>query len=183
VELLWLTPARGQPGNEDLDVLASVLGDGIASKLQEALLVQTEQAQSVAVQQQTLQNVSVFTIRAVVRPGTSPDDVLNTIQAQLDYLHDVPVSPEEVARAVNRIESELVFSLQMGFVRADVLQDHNHFDGDPGAFATRFAKYRAVTADSVMAALAKWLPKDRRAVLVATPAAGPAGAPGQESTP
>ena len=185
VEVLWLTPARGQPDQRELDVLARVLGDGIASKLQDALLVQSELAQEVSVSQMAMANVSAFTIRVVVRPGVAPDDVLNTIQAQLDYLGDVPVSPEEVARALNRIETERTFALQMGFVRADVLQDGNHFDGDPGAFVAELAKYRTITADAVMAAMKKHLSKEHRAILVAVPAAAgasPSAAPADAAT-
>jgi zinc protease len=171
VEVLWLTPGRGQPDHRELEVLARILGDGIASKLQDALLVQSELAQEVTVTQTAMANVSAFTIRAVVRPGVTPADVLDTIQAQLDYLGDVPVSPEEVTRALNRIETERTFALQMGFVRADVLQDGNHFDGDPGAFVVEFAKYRAITPDAVMAAMKTHLSREHRTILVATPAA------------
>ncbi len=171
VELLWLTPGLGKPGDKELDVLAAVLGDGIASKLQEALLVQTEQAQEVSVSQNSMANVSAFIIRVVVRPGIVPDDVVNTIQSQLDYLNDVPVQPEEVARAVAQIETHQVFGLEMGFVRADVLQHHNQFDGDPGALQKELEAYRAITADGVMAALKTHLPKERRAILIARPKA------------
>ena len=174
VELLWLTPALNQPGDKELDVLAAVLGDGIASKLQEALLVQTEQAQEVRVYQQSMANVSAFVIRVVVRPGIAPEDVLATIHSQLLYLRDVPIQPEEVARAVTQIETRQVFGLEMGFVRADVLQHHNQFDGDPGAYKKELEAYRAVTADGVMAALQTYLTKDRRAVLIARPKGTPA---------
>jgi predicted Zn-dependent peptidase len=177
VELLWLTPARGQPDQRELEVLARVLGDGIASKLQDALLVQSELAQDVSVSQMAMANVSAFVVRVVVRPGVSPDDVLNTIQAQLDYLNDVPVAPEEVTRALNRIETERTFALQMGFVRADVLQDGNHFAGDPGAFVTELAQYRAINADAVMAAMKKHLTKEHRAVLVAVPSGASSSTP------
>jgi predicted Zn-dependent peptidase len=181
VELLWLTPGRGLPDQRELDVLARVLGDGIASKLQDALMVQSELAQEVSVSQMSMANVSAFTIRVVVRPGMAPDDVLNTIQAQLDYLGDVPVAPEEVTRVVNRIETERTFALQMGFVRADVLQEGNFFDGDPGAFGAELAKYRAITADGVMAAMKKHLTKEHRALLVAVP--GAAAAPAEGAAP
>ncbi|MDP2343274.1 MAG: pitrilysin family protein [Deltaproteobacteria bacterium] len=173
VEMLWLTPAMNKPGDKELTVLAAVLGDGIASKLQEALLVHTEQAQEVSVEQLSMANVSAFIIRVVVRPGFAPEDVVNTIQSQLDYLNDVPVQPEEVARAVNQIETRQVFGLEMGFVRADVLQHHNQFDGDPGAYKKELEAYRAVTADGVMAALKTHLPKDRRAILIASPVGTP----------
>ena len=171
VEIVWLVPGRGQADELELEVLAHVLGDGISSKLQEALLVQNEMAQSVSVELEKMSNVSAFRIGAVVRPGVDPEEVLNTIQSQLDYLQEIPIQPDEVARARKRIETEEVFSLETGFVRAEVLQDHNHYDRDPGAFTTRLRKLRAVSDTSVMAALGKHLVKERRAILVAAPTA------------
>jgi zinc protease len=177
VELLWLVPGRGQPGELDLEVLAYILGDGISSKLQEALLVQNELAQSVDVGLETAANFSAFRIAAVVRPGVDPEEVLNTIQAQLDYLKEIPVQPDEVKRAQRRIETEAVFALETGSVRAEVLQSHNHYDGDPAAFTKRLLQLRGVTDTSVMAALARYLPREHRAVLVAKPkAAAPSAA-------
>jgi predicted Zn-dependent peptidase len=170
VEMLWLVPGRGQPGELDLEVLAHVLGDGIASKLQDALLVQTEQAESVSVEMESLANFGAFHIGVVVRPGVAAVDVLETIQSQLDYLQEIPVQPEEVARTKKLLETEFVFSLESGSGRANVLQEHNHYEGDPGAWRQRMAALRAVTDESVMAAMKTWLPKDHRGVLIATPA-------------
>jgi predicted Zn-dependent peptidase len=187
VEMLWIVPGRGQPGELDLEVLAHVLGDGIASKLQDALLVQTEQAESVEVDMESLGNFSAFHIGVVVRPGVAPADVLETIQAQLDYLQEIPVQPDEVARAKKGIETAQVFSLELGPGRADLLQESNHYDGDPGAWTKRLAALQAVTDTSVMAALKAWLPKDRRGVLIATPkvaaAADKAASPTEKTAP
>jgi zinc protease len=174
VQISWLTPASQQPGDLELKVLARVLGDGIASKLQEALIVQSEQASAVAVLQGSLANVSVFTIAVTLRPNVAPEDVLNTVQAQLDYLGDVPVSPEEVTRAVRQIETETLLALELGFLRADILQEGNHFARDPLAYVKDLERLRAMTADSVMAAFKAHLPKDKRAVLIARPAGTPA---------
>lgn len=169
VEIMWLVPGRGQPGELDLAVLAHVLGDGISSKLQEALLVQTEQAESVTVSMDALGNVGVFSIAAVVRPGVTPADVVETIVAQLNFLQEIPVQPDEVARARKKLENELLFALEVGPSRAAVFQESNHYEGDPGAYTKRLAALQAVTDASVMAALNQWLPRDRRAVLIATP--------------
>ena len=170
VEMLWLVPGRGQPGELDLEVLAHVLGDGIASKLQDALLVQTEQAESVSVEMESLANFGAFHIGVVVRPGVAAVDVLETIQSQLDYLQEIPVQPEEVARTKKLLQTEFLFSLELGSGRANVLQEHNHYEGDPGSWRQRMTALRAVTDESVMAAMKTWLPKDHRGVLIATPA-------------
>lgn len=169
VELMWLVPGRGQPGEIDLEVLALVLGDGISAKLQEALLIQTEQAESVEVSMQGFGSVGVFTIGAVVRPGVAPPDVIETIGGQLSFLQELPVEPAEVERAKKKIENEILFELEVGPSRAGVFQEHNHYEGDPGAYLKRLEALRAVTDTSVMAALKAWLPRDRRGVLVAKP--------------
>jgi predicted Zn-dependent peptidase len=169
IEIMWLVPGRSQPGELDLAVLAKVLGDGIGSKLQEALLIQTEQAESVEVSMDAWGNVGVFSVGAVVRPGVNPADVLETIVAQLNFLQEIPIQPDEVARARKKLENELLFALAVGPTRAHVLQESNHYDGDPGAWAKRLAALQTVTDTSVMAALSQWLPRDRRAILIATP--------------
>ncbi len=183
VELMWLVPGRGQPGELDLQVLAGVLGDGISSKLQEALMVHSELAESIDVDMESMGNVGVFHIGAVVRPGINPSDVQETIVSTLGFLQELPIQPEEVARAKKKIENRLVFGLELGPVRADVLQESNHYEGDPGAYARRLASLQAVTDTSVMAALQNWLPRERRGVLVAIPKAKTDGADAAAAAP
>jgi predicted Zn-dependent peptidase len=189
VELMWLVPGRGQPGEFDLMVLASVLGDGVSSKLQEALMVQSELAESIDVSMDAMGNVGVFRIGAVVRPGINPSDLQETIVSTLGFLQELPIQPDEVARAKKKIENRMVFSLELGPNRADTLQESNHYEGDPGGYARRLASLQAVTDTSVMAALQNWLPRERRGVLLAVPkapgapdAAGADGAPA-DATP
>jgi zinc protease len=173
VEVMWLAPGRGGPDEQELRMLARILGDGVASKMQDALLVQNELAQEVSVTFEAGETFSTFRIRAVVRPGVAPEDVLNTIQSQLDYLGDVPVTPEEVGRARSRLATEFVFALQDDMSRAELLQEGNHYDGHPAAFIPALQKLHALTADDVMRAFRAHLAKDRRAVLVAVPAPRP----------
>jgi zinc protease len=174
VELLWLVPGRGQQGELELQVLARTLGDGLGSKLQEALLVQTQQAEVVTVTMDASSGVGVFSIGVAVRPDVKPTDVVEAVMAQLNFLQEIPIGPEEVARAKKRIENEVLFSLQDGSTRAALFQASHHVDGNPTASAQRVAALQAITDDAVMAALARWLTKDGRAVLVASPHTGAA---------
>jgi zinc protease len=184
VELVWLTPPMMKPGNIDLDVLANVLGDGIGSRLQSALMVQAQQATHVGVSQQSYGEVSLFSIDVNLKNGVAAQDVLNTLQAQLDFLVDAPVTPAEVERAKSKLETALVFEQEVGFARAASLQHWNHYASDPAHLSKLLAELRAVTPDSVMAAYKQHLPKDKRAQLIATPkAAAPAAAPAAAAAP
>jgi predicted Zn-dependent peptidase len=172
VEIVWLVPGRGQPGELELQILARTLGDGLGSKLQEALLVQTQQAESVTVAMNASAGVGVFSIGVVVRPEVKPTDVVEALIAQLNFLQELPIGPEEVARAKKRIANELLGALSDGPTRAAVLQDTYHVDGSPTGYVQRLAALDAIDDVAVMAALSRWLTKDGRAVVVAMPRTG-----------
>jgi zinc protease len=183
VELVWLTPAIMKPGNVELDLLASVLGDGLGSRLQNALVVQSQQATEVGVYQQNYAELSVFTIAVNVKPGVLAKDVLAALQAQLDFLVDAPITTEELERAKSKIETSLLFSQEIGVARSVNLQYWNHYAGDPNYLAKLLPQLRAATPASVMAAFSAHLPKDKRGVLLALKGSGaPAPAPAPAAT-
>jgi zinc protease len=169
LELAWITPPHRAPGDMELDVLADILGTGLSSRLQSALVVETQQVTSVVVRQESSRSASVFRIAATVKPGLAPLEVKKSIQAQLDYLLDAPPSIEEVTRAKNRLETAMTLRLANSFDRADIFQAGNDHDGDPLLVTKDIAKLRAITPEQVLAAFKAHLPSDRRAVLIATP--------------
>lgn len=178
VTVAFFCPPAFQNGSADIEVLAHLLGDGNASRLHQALVVDGKLAQSVRADVVATGNVSVLELEAVVRSGVNPDDVLNAIQAQLDLLQDLPPSAEELARAVATFEARRLSSLQSPLGRAELLQAYQLFAGDAGFLPKDLARYRAVTPDSTLAAVNGFLTKERRAVAVVRPAgAAPKEAP------
>ncbi|OGQ24753.1 MAG: hypothetical protein A2138_20320, partial [Deltaproteobacteria bacterium RBG_16_71_12] len=184
VTVAFFAPPAFQNGSADIEVLAHLLGDGNASRLHQALVVDGKLAQSVRAGVVATANVSVVELEVKVRPGVNPDDVLNAIQAQLALLQDLPPSTEELARAVAAFEARRLSSLQRPLGRAELLQTYRLFAGDAGFLPKDLARYRAVTPDSVLAAVNGFLTKERRAVAVVRPAGAapkePAPAPASE---
>jgi zinc protease len=168
VELMWLVPGRGQPGELELQVLARALGAGLGSTLQEALLVQTEQAESVVVSMDAFAGLGVFSIAVVVRPEATPTAIVETVIAQLNFLQEIPIGPEQVARAKKGLEREALVALDEGATRAAVIQDAHQFDGGPTGSARRLDDIAAVTDASVADALSRLITSGR-AVMVALP--------------
>lgn len=189
VVVQFFTPALFQPQNAEMDVVAYLLGEGNASRLHQALVVDAPLAQEVTALQQSFGNVSVLTLSAIVKPGVNPEDVLNGIQAQLDFMKDIPPPADEITRAVNTVEAESVFSLQAPLARAEQVQRYNHYTGDPAYLAKDLARFRAVTPETLQAAVTTLLGKEKRAVLVAKPKSAtppveqPPGAPPTDVPP
>jgi predicted Zn-dependent peptidase len=168
----YLTPSFFQEGDAEMDVLAGLLTSGKSSRLVRALQYEEQLVQSVSAYQQSMANVSVFTIEAVVKDGVDPETVLSGIQAQLEFLTDLPPEPKEIERVVNKLETGRLFGLQKigGFSgKVEQLQSYNHFVGDPDYLAEDLARYRAVTPEKLTAAVQKYLVPQKRAVLIAWP--------------
>lgn len=181
VAVTFFTPPALQNGSADIEVLAYLLGDGNASRLHQALVVDGKLATSVRASLLGAANVSVLTLEVTVRRGVNPDDVLNAVQAQLDLLQDLPPSTEELARAVATFEARRLTSLRQLVGRAELLQTYQLFAGDAGFLQKDLARYHAVTPESTLAAVNGFLTRERRAVLVVRPAGAPPATP--TSTP
>jgi zinc protease len=53
--------------------------------------------------------------------------------------------------------------------RAEALQWHNHFLGDPGAIRTEMDRYMAVTRDDIRRVAERYLVPSNRAVIITQP--------------
>jgi zinc protease len=172
VKVSYLTPAFFAEGDAEMDILAGVLTMGKSSRLVRALQYDEELVQSVHAYQGSMESISLFTVEAVVKDGTDPETVLSAIQAQLEFLADLPPDEREVKRVQNLIETQKLFGLQKigGFSgKAEQLQSYNHYLGDPDWLASDLARYRQVTPETLMAAVKTHLAPEKRAVLVARP--------------
>ena len=172
LSVAWHTPAIYAPGDELADVLAAVLSEGRSSRLQRRLLHEKQLAQSVSASQQSMRAQSVFEIEVVARPGVATERLLAEVDQVLAEVRARAVAPQEVRRAVNKIETQLMRSLERlgGYRgRTELLQTYNHYRGDPGWLAQDLARYRAVTPAALAAFAREWLPQGRRAVLHAVP--------------
>ena len=183
VVVQYFTPAMFAPQSAEMDVLAYLLGQGNGSRLHQALVVDAPLAQEVSASNQSFGNISVLTLSAIVKPGVNPEDVLNGMQAQLDFLKDIPPPADEIARAMNSVEADAVFSLQETLGRAEHLQEYNHYTGDPGFLAKDLDRYRAVTPETIQAAVTVALVKEKRGVLVVTPKGAEPAAPEAPAAP
>ncbi len=168
----WHTPALLKPGDATLDIAANLLSGGKNSRLYRRLVYDLQVAQDVTAFQQSQALGSNFFVIATARPGQSLDKLQAVIDEELDKLRSTPPDAREMTRALNQIEANFYRAMERvgGFGgKADQLNAYYKSTGTPDYFARDLARYRAVSAADVAAAVAQYLPKDRRVELSVVP--------------
>jgi zinc protease len=106
----WRTPGTTHPDTPALDLLASVLGTGRASRLYRAVR-ERKLASSVSAYDYTPTELGVFVVHAETRPETTAD-AARGIWGQLRMLREEGVGAQELERAKRVFESRWVRRLE-----------------------------------------------------------------------
>lgn len=169
ITLAWQSPRHFSPGDAELDLLASVLGQGKASRLYKALVYDQKIAQEVSARQESRVLGSDFVVDALVRPGTDPAKVEKALFEQIAKVRDKAVTSEELDRARNTYEMEFVDRLQAIPERASLLNAYQAETGDPGFVQHDLDRYRHASEKDLLAFAKKVLLPDAVVVLTIVP--------------
>jgi zinc protease len=165
VYMAWITDPIFKPGDAEADLLARLLGGSKSSRLYKVLVYDKQIAQDVTVQNQSLMLGSVFQITATAKPGVKPEDIQKAIDDELAKLRNEGATEQELQRARNISETQIIQKLERlgGFGGvADRLNQYNHYLGDPGYLPKDLDRYNRVTlADLKRVANAKLQPNAR----------------------
>ncbi len=170
--LAWHTPGLLKPGDATMDIVANLLSSGKNSRLYRRLVYDLQIAQDVVAFQQSQALGSNFVIMATARPGQGLDKIQAVIDEELDKLRKEAPAAREMTRALNQTEASFYRNMERvgGFGgKADQLNAYFKAAGTPDYFEKDLARYRAVTAAEVQAAVDRYLPKDRRVELSVVP--------------
>ena len=173
--LAWHTPALLKPGDATMDMVSNLLTGGKNSRLYRRLVYDLQIAQDVNAFQQSQALGSNFVVMATARPGQTLERLQAVIDEEIDKLKQAPPEPHEVTRALNQIEASFYRQMERvgGFGgKANQLNAYYTAVGTPDYFEQDLARYRAVTAADIQAAVEKYLPRDRRVELSVVPQGG-----------
>jgi zinc protease len=176
--MAYHSPAHFQPGDAELDILASILSSGKTSRLYKALVYDKAMAQSVEATQESMVLSSMFTVEVMVRPGVSPEAVEKVTDALLAQVIAKAPSEEELQRAKNQIAFDLVNRLQSIEARAQLLNMYWAEKGDPGYIREDLARYERTKPEDILAQAKKTITQGSRVVLTVVPAGGAKAEPG-----
>jgi predicted Zn-dependent peptidase len=183
----WAVPGLNDKDATPLNVFASVLGGLASSRLDNELVRKDKTAVQVSASVQSMAQIGIFTVQAVVKPGIEPAVVSKHLDDVLaDNLKNGPTA-DEVTRVATTNVSGRISGLESvgGFGgKAVALASGELYSGDPLHFKKELQAMAAVTPAEVTAAANKWLnrpaltvmvvPGQRDAYQEATPVAKPA---------
>jgi zinc protease len=169
VVMAWQSPKHFGPGDAELDLLATALATGKASRLYKALVYEQKLAQTVGAVQESSVLGSRFAVDVIARPGVSLDKLEAAIDKELEKVRKAPLADEELERAKNLIETSFVVRLEGVRERASLLNMYQAEVKDPG-FATKdLERYRRATKDQIRAAADAYVVPNARVVLRVVP--------------
>jgi zinc protease len=169
VYVSWRGPGAYTADEAALDIAAAILSDGKSSRLYERLVYRERVAQDVNAYLDARAIGGVFQIVVTAKPGVPPEKLLLAVTEEVKRLSSAPPAAPELERAQNSHEASFLARLEPVMNRAIQLADYAVRARDPDFFPKDVARYRAVTAEQVKAATARYLKPNARVILTILP--------------
>ena len=170
--LAWLTPAMFAEGDADLDLADDLLANGKTSRLYKRLVFDERIATDVSASQNSREISGYTQLVATAAPGHTLGELEEVVLDEIGRLVTHGPNDDEMERGRAQAEAQFIFRLQTvgGFGgKSDQLNAYNVFKGDPGYFEQDLGRYHRVTAESMRAAVARYLTPDARVTLSIVP--------------
>jgi zinc protease len=161
----WHAPAYFDPGDAELNLVATILTDGLSARLNRALVYDRPLASNTVAFQAGQPLTGMFIMWVTARPDAALDEIERIVTDEIARLAKDGPSQEELDRARTKWEYNFVTGLEAigGFGgKADILNQYNTYLGDPGMFEEDFARYRDATPASVREAVDRYLNTSNR---------------------
>ena len=165
----WAVPGMNDPEAVALDVFGDVLGGLASSRLDNALVRQEKVAVQVSAGVQSMAQLGIFQVQAIVKPGVDAALVAKRLdEIVADYIAKGPTQ-DEVQRVATTTVSGRISGLESvgGFGgKAVALASGELYSDDPAFYKKQLAETAAVTPAQVQAAGRKWLSRPSLTILV-----------------
>jgi zinc protease len=166
----WRTPGTLDPDTPVLDVAASLLGTGRASRLYRAVR-ERKLASSVSAYDYTPTEVGVFVVHAESEPETTAE-AARVIWDQLHQLRVGSIEDDEITRVRRIFEARWARRLETAEGRANYLAEWEALGGWQLG-DDYFRRYMSATPDDVQRVVRKHLAEEKAAALVYRPQSAP----------
>jgi zinc protease len=153
----WHGPRAFVADEPELDVLASAYCAAGTGPLWRKLVYDTQLVQRVSSWTTNGRLGGELHVVVDLRTGADPA----AVRAILDDELSRGVDRDAIARQVTRREASAIWSLASLSRRANLLQRYALYTSEPDGLAADLTRYRAVTPESVVAAMQRWLRPER----------------------
>ncbi|MBS0482747.1 MAG: insulinase family protein [Proteobacteria bacterium] len=157
---MWAMPGLDNPDNLSLNLAGSVLGGLASSRLDDALVRQSQEAVAVSVSTEIFAQAGQFVVNADVSPGKDPAQVAKALDAQIAKFIAEGPSRDELQRAATSYAVNEIRALEStgGFGgKAPTLAQGLLYSGDPAEYKKDLQRVARLTPAEVRAAMQRWL--------------------------
>jgi zinc protease len=152
-----------------LDILARVLNGSRTSWLYWSLVDDKKVARRIEVHQYSMDLGSQFGVTIEGAPGRSPAEILAAFDATMEQLEKRQATAGVVSMAAYEVLAGRVVDIESALSRARSFAAYSALVGTPGYYVHDFGRYEGVPAEAVHDAIVRWMPKDRRVVVLVMP--------------
>jgi predicted Zn-dependent peptidase len=169
IVMVWHSPAAYQSGDAEIKLAASVLADGLSSRLFQRLVVHDQIATDVSANQEDRLLGSLFYIDVTGVKGADLGKIELAIDDELQKFRTSGPTKDELKRQAAKLESSQLNGLQAIPDVADQLNAYEFYTGNPNGFKKELDQVRAATTAAVQAVAAKTLDPSNRLILTVLP--------------
>jgi zinc protease len=165
----------GHPDAYPLHIAAKVLSDGQTSRIYRKLVYEKQMAVAAFGNANLIEDPNLFYAVAIVQPGHTPEDVTNTLIAELDRLKSEPITDHELQRTKNQFARDYIMSRLSNQQKAGQLSHAVVIHNDIKTADGEFDIFQSITAADVQRVARTYFRPENRLVLTLLPS-GKAGA-------
>jgi zinc protease len=165
----------GNPDSYPLHIAAKVLSDGQTSRIYRKLVYEKQMAVAAFGNANLIEDPNLFYAVAIVQPGHTPEEVTETLIAELDRLKSEPITEHELQRTKNQFARDYIFSRESNQQKAGQLSHAVVIHNDIKTADGEFEIFQNITVADVQRVAKTYFRPENRLVLTLLPS-GKAGA-------
>jgi len=162
-------PPETDPDIPALEVLSKVLSHGQSSRLYQRLVYKEQAARFAGGSVDDHIGPSIFMFYLGMKQGKPIEDGEKSLWEEVERLRNESITENELIKAKNQNEAEMIGGLSKTFERAQTLGEYEIGYGDYKKFGEEADAVSKVTAADVQRVAKKYLDPDQRTVLIVVP--------------
>src|SRR4051794_31327429 len=159
----------GNPDSYPLHIAAKVLSDGQTSRIYQKLVYEKQMAVAAFGNANLIEDPNLFYAVAIIQPGHTPEEVTNTLIAELDRLKTEPITAHELQRAKNQFARDYIMGRESDQQKAGQLSHAVVIHNDVKTADAEFDIFQNMTAAEVQRVAKTYFRAENRLVLTLMP--------------
>ena len=149
-----------------LELIGNILTSGRSSRLHRKVIYEDQSALSVfaSVDNNKAPGLFVVTVNSI-KQGHTLDEVTSVVNESLERFKAEMVTERELEKAINQMETNLIFGLQTNFVRGMQIGFSLSRTGAPLGFVKKLENYRHTTTEDIQKVATKYFTPENRTII------------------